>query len=173
MIDFPRFDFVEQEVNKYWKKINKMNSKFSQRKDTTSRDKSTNDDKGTNQRSIFYASSGPKSTPIIDYRNKIFMMKNIINLTNQKEGHAEDSFDQYRKELESFSLRIDKIIPEILRLQFFQTKLSDNSDCLLKVCENNFRQYKEQKRKEQNKDHNNEAQFEKTGEVKKKIYISK
>ena len=72
-------------------------------------------------------------------------MKNIINLTSQKDIHAEFSYDQYWKERESLSLRIDKIIPEILRLQFFQTKISDNSDGLLKVCENNFRQYKEQK----------------------------
>ena len=147
-----------------------MKSKISQNTVTIHRDKSTNDGKDTKQRSIIHPSSKSKIASTVDYQMKNSRVKNIINFTSQKEGHAKFIFDQYWKERESLSLRIDKIIPEILRIQFFQTKLSDNSDCLLKVCENNFRQYKEQKRKEQDKKHDFEAQFEKSGEVKKKIY---
>ena len=147
-----------------------MKSKISQNRGTIHREVSTFDGKETKQRSIIHPSSKSKIASTVDYQMKNSRVKNIINLTSRKEDHAKFIFDQYWKERESLSLRIDKIIPEILRLQFFQTKLSDNSDCLLKVCENNFRQYKEQKRKEQDKKHDFEAQFEKSGEVKKKFY---
>ena len=66
-----------------------------------------------------------------------YATKKLINKTNFNfDGdHTEGESFSSEEVANSFDVRIEKIIPEILRLQFFQTRQLDDTDCLLKVCE--------------------------------------
>ena len=84
------------------------------------------------------------------FKTNKYVAKKSINKSNfdfdgdQTEGESFSS----EKVPNSFDVRIEKIIPEILRLQFFQTRHLDNSDCLLEVCEKYLRRYKDHKKGE-------------------------
>ena len=90
-----------------------------------------------------------RKKPAVFKSNK-YVTKKFINKSNfnfdgdQAEGESFSS----EKTTNSFDVRIEKIIPEILRLQFFQTRHLDNTDCLLKVCEKYLSRYKDHKKGE-------------------------
>ena len=96
------------------------------------------------------------------------LMKNILNKSmfsedKDKSGKNVNSMERERPNI-PFGIQIDKIIPEILRVQFFQTKLSDSSDCLLEVCEKFFRRYRDKKRTNLQEGHEVNAQSTKMKE---------
>ena len=115
-----RFGFVEDEVNTFWNENSEevMKLKKKQKLRTSKKNK--------------------RDAPSKDAKTSV--PKSLDNIINEKSTIGSIPLSTF-----TFLDEMRKIVPEVIKFQFFQKRDSDPHDCLLEICEKTLRDYRNQR----------------------------
>ena len=139
-----RFGYVEYELNKAWEnshkkpKGSKTKKSKNQKTKTTKESRLTEDDK-TPIVDGNLDSKGQSKSHFISRLEESMDERQNPKQHNANKSEDPDQMDTLSKIIEKISPNstksIEKMIPEMLRYQFFLRRETDESDCLMKTCD--------------------------------------
>jgi hypothetical protein len=134
-----RFGYVEDELNKAWEKNRKLAKKSKTNKRKNQKLKMTKQTRPAKN----------EKTPVLDLNlDSKDELKPTLSSRLQPNANKSDNPEQIailseivEKISPNSTKSLEKMIPEVLRYQFFLRRGPDSSDCLLKVCDKYLHNY--------------------------------